>query len=274
MDFRTEWLTINGRRMRLLAADGGPRAVLCWPGTGEPAEECLGLMERGHNTGYTVAAIDPPGHGLSQPWPDSWDWRAAGLIIQEALAHLGHPAILAGHSLGGTTVLMAAPKPHGVLGMLVLDGGLPMAEPYATPEAVEEALKGWFQDNEFPDWNTFLFHVRAELRHWNSTVEAGLRAMMVEENAVIKPRGDLGTIAAMLWNLSQYQLEQVPASDLPTLMVLSEEKISAEDRSILKQRLPKLEVEELTAAGHELPWEAPDTVLQALEKLAARINWT
>lgn len=275
MDVNTQWLSVEHHRIHVIVAGSGPHTLVCWPGTGEPAEEFLDLMERGASAGYRVAAIDPPGHGLSDAWADGWDWSKAGLILKETLAQLGNPAaMLVGHSLGGTTILMAHAQVPTARGLLVLDGGLPMDQPYRSQDAVAAALRQWYQENEFPDWDTALFHVRAELKRWTPTIETGVRAMLREDSTKVSPRGDIPTVSAMLWLLAAYRPSAVPASDLPALLLIGEAKPSPEDEDSLKAKLPNLDIQELPDAGHELPWDAPEDVYQAAERLASQMNWS
>lgn len=72
-----------------------------------------------------ILAVDLRGHGRSQlptKMQGRRSWRDLGDDVAELAAKLGHPVWLAGHSMGGTSSLLAAAKvPHQVKGLVLFD---------------------------------------------------------------------------------------------------------------------------------------------------------
>lgn len=269
---RTEWVTTRGCRLRVLASGTGPRSILCWPGTGLPAEEFLPLMHA-LESDFQVAVIDPPGHGQSEAWSGPWTWSDAVQATRAVLAHLGleHP-LLVGHSLGGTTLLMVRPAIPSA-GLVLIDGGVPVTEPYPTYEAAEASMAAWMADTQADDWDSFLEAIKPDLHHWDADVEAGVRAMMRETTDGLVPRLDQRTIAAMLWNLSQFRLSDVEASDRPTLLLYGRDsQPDAEHIHRLHSRLFALRSAECPSGGHELPWDAPDWITAQISAFATHLD--
>lgn len=72
-----------------------------------------------------ILAVDLRGHGRSQlptKTQGRRSWRDLGDDVAELVHKLGHPVWLAGHSMGGTSSLLAAAKvPHQVKGLVLFD---------------------------------------------------------------------------------------------------------------------------------------------------------
>ncbi len=72
-----------------------------------------------------ILAVDLRGHGRSQlptATQGRRSWRDLGDDVAELVVKLGHPVWLAGHSMGGTSSLLAAAKvPHQVKGLVLFD---------------------------------------------------------------------------------------------------------------------------------------------------------
>ncbi len=270
---RTEWITSQGCRLRALVSGTGSRGIVCWPGTGLPAEEFLSLLH-GLQSDFQVVALDPPGHGQSETWPNTWTWMDATRVTQDVLDHfdLERP-LLVGHSLGGTTLLMVRPGVASA-GLVLIDGGFPMAEPYPTYEAARASMDAWMAETQAEDWDTFLQAIKPDLNHWDADVEAGVRAMMRETTDGLVPRLDQRTIAAMLWNLSQFRLSDVESSDNPTLLLYGRDsQPDAEHIHRLHSRLFALRTSECPVGGHELLWDAPDWIVDQVTAFAAQLDW-
>ena len=120
----TEFLDINGRRIAYEMAGEGPLVVLS-PGMGDLRQAYRFLAPRLVQAGYRVACADLRGHGESSTdWPSVTGKAAitrtdvAGDLLA-LVAHLGGPAVIAGHSLsGGAATIAAASKPGLVSGIV------------------------------------------------------------------------------------------------------------------------------------------------------------
>ena len=270
---RMEWITSQGCRLRVLVSGAGPRRMVCWPGTGLPAEEFLSLLHA-LESDFAVVALDPPGHGESEAWPGPWTWSHATQIIQDVMDHLHWKRpLLVGHSLGGTTLLMA--RPHiASAGLVLIDGGLPMAEPYPDLDAAQASMDDWTGETQAQDWDTFLDAIKPALHHWDADVESGVRAMMRETTEGLVPRLDARTIAAMLWNLSQFRLGDVEPTDNPTLLLYGRDsQPEAEHIHRLHSRLFTLRTAECPSGGHELLWDAPAWIAEQVLSFADQAEW-
>jgi len=262
-------------RIRVLYGGAGRRLVLCWPGTGLPAEEFWDLADAVGARGFKALLIEPPGHGRSDPWPGPWRFADAARLMRALLEEEGRPPVLlVGHSLGGTLMLMAHQSLQNVRGLVMLEGGLPLPAPYPSAAAARKALDEWMAASTYPDWDAWMAGARAELGHWDPRVEAGVRAMMREGVSGVEPAIDRPTIAAMLTCLSRYRPENAPVSDLPILLVHGRATPPTAEMAALRARAPRLSVAAVPNAGHELPWDAPKAVADRVLTFSETLDWT
>jgi pimeloyl-ACP methyl ester carboxylesterase len=276
VNWHEHWGIVRGIRLRWLFMPSGPRTLLCWPGTGLPAEQFQGLAKAAGRCGYSVVALDPPGHGASDPWPGpAWTTADASAILTALMRWLRAPRVLlAGHSLGGTTVLLAHPAlGASVVGVAVLDGGLPMREPPADADAAVSAVREWAANQRVPDRGRWLATVQSELAHWDADVETGALAMMRETPGGLEPRVDADTIGRMLWWLARYTLDDIPESPVPVLWLHGEHgRPDAEAAANIERRLAHVRFASVRA-GHELLWDAPEAVATAVLGFADGLAW-
>jgi pimeloyl-ACP methyl ester carboxylesterase len=132
-------------------------------------------------SGCTVVAPDLRGRGRSGslPGPAGMSRHAADLV--RVLDHLEVPrAVLVGHSMGGFVVAaLAELEPSRAVGVLLVDGGLPLPPPPAemTPEQVLAAVIGPAAQRlamTFPTRESYLDYWRphpALAEHWSPQVE-------------------------------------------------------------------------------------------------------
>src|SRR6188508_966805 len=105
-------LRVGKRRVRVHLIGEGPLVVLVhgWRGG---ASQLVTLAESLRAVGYRVALFDMPAHGEAPGWSTN-GMEFVG-ILQQVAAEIGPVHAVVGHSLGGTTALMALAR------------GLPMA---------------------------------------------------------------------------------------------------------------------------------------------------
>jgi pimeloyl-ACP methyl ester carboxylesterase len=268
------WRIAGGVRLRTLEGGRGAKLAIFWPGTGLPAEEFLDLAGRLQASGFRSILLDPPGHGQSAPWTGDWAFQHARDILAELIeAHGNPPALLVGHSLGATTILMAHDRLSNIRGLVLVDGGLPLPAPYKNYAAAARDLEDWMADNTYPDWEAWIRSARADLHHWDALVEAGVRAAMRQTRAGVVPAIDPPSVAAMLYCLSGYDAAQVAASSLPVLLLRGTEVAESDALNTLRLRLRALVVQTIAGAGHELVWDAPDAVADGVLAFAETVDW-
>lgn len=106
-------LQFRGLKLEVLKSEPGPEMpVLFFHATGFPANSYAPLLRRISEAGHQTFALNFMGHGNSEPTMDFRDWRFFRdqvIALAEHLAGSG-PFLAMGHSLGGASLLMAAPR--------------------------------------------------------------------------------------------------------------------------------------------------------------------
>jgi pimeloyl-ACP methyl ester carboxylesterase len=98
----------------------GPAEVVGLHGWARTRADLAGSL-----AGLNALALDLPGFGASPEPPEAWDSRAYAALVAEALAGLGRPQVLLGHSFGGrVAVKLAAGWPELVSGLVL--AGVPL----------------------------------------------------------------------------------------------------------------------------------------------------
>ena len=117
----TEFVDVAGGRIAYDAGGSGPLVVLSHGiGAGRPDYRFLAPMLA--QAGYRVASADLRGHGESSlGWPSITRTDIAG-DLAALTAHLGGPAVIAGHSIsGGAATIAAATRPDLVTGIIEIN---------------------------------------------------------------------------------------------------------------------------------------------------------
>jgi pimeloyl-ACP methyl ester carboxylesterase len=113
---------VDGRRLSYLIAEapGADETVLLIHGSGMSAR-CWVEQLRGLGNTLRVVALDLPGHGQSEPVPDSSVEAHADAAAGFLAALRASTVFVAGHSLGGAVaVALAARRPPAVGGLVLL----------------------------------------------------------------------------------------------------------------------------------------------------------
>ncbi len=196
--------------------------LVLWPGLGGTAEEFGRLLREGRERGWSVAALDPPGHGLSGAW-DRWAAPETDAIWEAVLDAIGAPvdSVLGGHSAGAYFAAQRA-QHHPTRGLILLDGGYldPVPEG-ADLEALHTQSREHLAGHQFPSWEAFLATERAAARHWDRDAEVMLRAQMVEMGGQVRPRITAATATQVMALLAPYRVSALTASVYPTLVAMA-----------------------------------------------------
>jgi pimeloyl-ACP methyl ester carboxylesterase len=117
----TEFLDIDGGRIAYEVTGEGPLVVLAH-GMGDTRHSFRFLVAPLVAAGYRVATADLRGHGESSTgWP-SYTRSDTAADLLALIAHLGGPAVIAGHSFaGGSATIAAADAPELVSAVAEID---------------------------------------------------------------------------------------------------------------------------------------------------------
>jgi pimeloyl-ACP methyl ester carboxylesterase len=262
----------GGRRVRYFAGGSGPPVVLVH-GLGGAASNWIelvpGLLER-----HRVLAVDLPGHGGSERLGRGAGVDAFTAAVAAVLeADDAPPALVAGHSFGGLTVLrLAHARPELVRGLLLIaPAGI------ATSTRVAQAVV-------FTSVILRPGRMVAPLRHRYSGRlwyrRALFRPWFVSDAAALSSRAAIGFLEGTsagrdLRTAARAMLADDPRTDLehvacPTIVLWGarDPQLPLDDAFEYARRLrAKLRV--VADCGHLVIGERPHACLSALEELAA-----
>lgn len=197
MTWETRCVKVGRAQIRLLVADGGHESwLVLWPGICMAAEQFIPFLVTGRGHSVNVVAIDPPGHGLSDPWKVNEMTEQDVKEIWQAIIHELHinRAVIGGHSYGACAALMGeAPLMEEVTAILLLDGGY--SDPTdRTGDELRSEIRQYIETTCFPDWESFLDEERSHVRSWSDAIEASCKATMKEnEQGQLVLRADVNS---------------------------------------------------------------------------------
>lgn len=246
-------------RVRVLKAgpERGPAATVCWPGLGLPAEAFWRVLREGGERGLRVAALDPPGHGRSDPAP-ALARPDAGRVLGAVAEHLGAERyLLVGHSAGAAACVMAAPALGTRLRALVVaDGALERVLEGQGDRQLEAANRAYLDSLRQPGWPEALAWAQSELRAWDVDVEAGVRALFEPSaGGGLAGRGDLATLTRWAALVRDFDPLADAWPDVPVLAVFAARPEPPRALAALAARLRDLRARPVADAGHELFWD-------------------
>lgn len=201
--------------------------------------------------GWTVYAIDLPGHGESPSAPESTIGGYASRVLDWMRAEAMTEAILVGHSMGAAIALTAALRSQAVSGMVLLGAGsaLPVAPEFIQlsesretfQEAVNLMVRGSFSRETDPRF-----------------VELARQRLLAEDPTVFH----MDFVACSHFDVGR-QLDQITC---PALVVCGEaDRMTRPDQNkALAEGLPDGELVIVPGAGHMVMLEQPEAVATAL----------
>jgi len=225
-----------------------------------------------------VLALDLPGHGDSDPSPDyRWD-HLAGYVggALEAL-DLG-PALLVGHSLGGTTAAICAARfPSLVRAMVLADPVILPRVLYEHPEAsassdlygVKRRRREWASREEMREsLRAKLPYSRWRPEFFDLFVQEGVRETEAGVTLKCAPETEAEIYRQSLF----FDLwPEIAHADVPAIVLrgLSKEGFASVTALELPGWLPRAEDRPLADASHHVPMECPGEVVRAARELLA-----
>lgn len=280
-EYRGEY---GGIETRVIEVDGDGPPVVLLHGFCDSADTWRSVLDRLRHLGRTGIAIDFPGFGYA----DDYDWTGgegnlldrqvdfAELVVRDAAARWGHDAVVAGNSLGGWTTLRLAERPLPLKGIVpVAPAGLTLspwffrldsfpglkkllAMPTPVPDrlirnAVARGLRevGFGQKRGTDEGfiKTFSFHNRTRAG-WHRRIEMIGTALGEVENPFDHTKIQVPSV--VVWGTRD--LLCLPAGAEPLA-----EKLGGGLTMVDK-------------CGHMPQVEAPDTVVEAIERLAPLVE--
>jgi pimeloyl-ACP methyl ester carboxylesterase len=297
----TETLIDAGRRLTLALGDGTMSALRWGPDRTPP--DLIFLHANGFNAAAydpllapigergSVVAVDMRGHGLSSlpTAPDAMiDWwpyaRDLIAVLDQWVPKGAPPVVLAGHSMGGITAILAASlRPHAVRGLV-------LADPVLMPPALRWALYlpwGRARARQTPLASGALkrratFPSKAEAlatyatRKAFSTWQPGFLDGYVNGGFVDDPEG-VRLACAPEWEAANFAAHRHDSWGALAGLAMPVRLFAAEKGSTVSGGLarlariaPKVEATVVPGTSHFIPMERPDVIRQALEDMLAR----
>lgn len=238
------------------------------------------LLSPVSEAGYRVLAIDMRGHGRSELEADPGDghgsWANYGSDLIGLLETLeAPPALVAGHSMGGTSALVAAGLRPDLLGRLVLLDPVVMREDVArtlgaTTGSSPLAIGALRRRNQFDSREAAYdaYFGRGAFKSWPAAMLADYLADGLVENG----EGGFRLACAPAWEAANFSArEHRPwpgffESTCPIRILKAEvgSTCQVDDRLDELRATGRITVETIPGTGHFLPMEVPEVVRAAL----------
>ncbi len=272
---------LGGSRIRLLVAGEGHPSVVLWPGLGATAESLARLLRDGASRGYRMAALDPPGQGLSGPVPLRGRSDAAAIFLGVLAALGAKSAVLGGHSYGAGATLAALADSQELRertrGVILYDGGyLPFDE---SPEERHALCERYLREYTFASWDDFLSAQRREAQRWDDDMEIAARASMIESGGRVRLRLSVTQCCEAMELMAGSAPALLPRLSLPAALLLrAGQPRDMESQRVagikqLGERIPGLAVRVFAEASHELLDDDPSGVAEETFSFLSDIAW-
>ncbi len=235
--------------------------------------------------GLHVMAVDQRGHGLSrldtQAADHSWLRYADDIVaLVEALG--AAPRVLAGHSMGGTATLLAAPRLAGLSrapSMVLFDPVLKPSLPEATPLSIADSplVRGALRRNAlFASREAALenYRGRGAFKTWPDAVIADY----LTDGLVPLASGGMTLSCAPAWEAANFSSSylhspsQALTQALADIHILRAEHASTcrwDEGATTSPWAPHVQVTTVPGTTHFLPMELPDVAREALRDAVA-----
>jgi pimeloyl-ACP methyl ester carboxylesterase len=224
-----------------------PADVVGLHGWARTREDLTGLL-----AGFNAVVFDLPGFGASPPPPEAWDSAAYATLVAGAMATLGRPQVVLGHSFGGRiAVRLAAGWPELVSGLVL--SGVPLFQQKSTPKLSYRMARWGHGHGLIPDSRMEKMRQRHGSRDYRQTsgVMRGTFVRLVNESYT----EDLGRITCpveLVWG--QNDTEAPPYNAERAAAALGEANGGAR-------------VQIIDGGGHMTPFSAPDVLRAAVSRL-------
>lgn len=234
-------------------------------GLGANATGWTNLVGKLRQQARRIVLLELPGHGRSEPPPDSLRLMDLATSVRDAidtLIDVRERAVVLGNSLGGATALRYALQRPERVGSLILNS--PAGAPLGAPEL--EALRTRFGVKSREDARRFI----AELLHappvYFRLIEEGLAAEL--------GRPLVQSVLSTIRDDDFFTAEELAALAPPTLVLWgkSDRILPASGLAFYRRALPAAtRFEEIEGVGHSIHLERPGLVMKRLLEARDRI---
>jgi pimeloyl-ACP methyl ester carboxylesterase len=289
-DFTSAYAEVDGVVLHHVTGGRGAPLVLLggWPQTWWQFRKVMPELARR----YRVTAVDLRGMGGSAKPASGYDKRTMAGDIAALIEHLGHrSAFVAGHDIGASVGYhLAASRPGTVRRLATLDLGVPDASWLDVPmlpasdEQVAALTEGrggypwWFAFNQLHGLPERLLAGRVrDLIDWlcghmlvdQASIEEEARRIYAHAydspDAIRAGNGWYRTMRQDVADLAAY-----PPVEIPILTLASESAYPALAAQMGPDKGTDIQVVEVKGAGHYLPEESPDVVVEKLVEFFGR----
>lgn len=224
--------------------------------------------------GYSVLAVDLPGHGRSAGEPlatvaELADWVLALVVAVRQGVDASAPAApvyLVGHSMGSLIALEAAGRPAGGATARVPLAGLVLVAT-AVPMKVSDALLEAADHDEARAFDMINVWSYSGLTHLPGMPGPGFSVFV--QNRRLMERQRAGVLATDFRACNAYAdgIDRARNCQLPVLLLLggADQMTPVKATRALTAALPRSETVVIDGAGHAVMHEQPDRVLAALK---------
>lgn len=221
-------------------------------------------------TPLDAVAFDLPGHGRSAPWERGSDLHK---IATAALAaQISQPALVIGHSFGGTLALRhALEAPDDVRGLVLIEPVLFAAATdtaeFAAHDVAERPLRTAFQRGDLAEAARAFFALNGDAAGWDAMPEPA-RAVMIRQMAMI----DATHSVLMQDSAGLLAPGRMAGFDKPVLVLAgaTSPPIFAAVACAVAGRLPRAEFASVAGAGHMAPITHPAETAALIDDWLAR----
>jgi pimeloyl-ACP methyl ester carboxylesterase len=167
----------------LVARASSDKWLILWPGIVGVAEQYYLFLQQGPSHGVNVLAIDPPGHGFSQPWDGELTENDVSLVWRTLLEQFDiSDATLGGHSYGGYCALMGNTiELTSVKKAVLFDAGYEPARD--SLELLRKGMRDHIDNTVFESWQQYLDEERKYASYWDDDLANALPSDANEQRA-------------------------------------------------------------------------------------------
>lgn len=256
-----------GTRLHFMRYGKGP-AVVFLHGLGSDSSIFIDELQKLEAT-HTVLLVDLPGHGLSKAAAQRVDLPTiARQIADLILAQRVGPAVVVGHSLGGTLAgYVALAEPRAVRGIVSIDA---MFAPYPIPQEEIEKLRFQLAREPSRALREFYGPLAQSERQLDKIVAGAYRTTrqtLVSYLEFVSERDDLRR------HISEIKVPvHVMATQLLTLGHSDAESVKTALAQVGYAGLTRLSYDYFPRAKHWIFWDEPEAFHASLEKYLRRID--
>ncbi|GAB3892505.1 alpha/beta fold hydrolase [Spirosoma agri] len=256
-------ISVNGIQLNVLDQGSGPRTIVFMHYFGGSALEWQSVMTQLATT-YRCIAIDLRGCGDSESSPtgysvDDMADDVASLVQAMELTDF----VLVGHSMSGKIALaLAARQPVGLKSLLLVSPSPPVPEPIPDEERTK-LLEGYGLRSAAEQTLKNITEV--------TVAEAVQEQIIADDLRTSRPAWDAWLLEGSKEDIS----DRMHAINVPiSILVGTEDRALPPDvqTRLVLPHLNDATIDQVKGAGHLLPWEVPDELINLMQK-KVRLIW-